>query len=548
MSNIINHNFSDFKIKINRDEYYDYFINSDTVSYTNCYDGLITCIDMGYDGTKNDEWLNGDEKYIWNDSINKNITLNNIGYTGIDNGLIKYRKDLITNSQFYKIYTSSEYKLGNSKTLKLHKVSGTHNMYDYPITLLNDKIKFNGGFYQGFFKTKCDEYQVLPSNFESGDVINFEFVLNKQDFEKESNKTLNDTHKNNKGIFFYIGTKSENKWDYLYNEDDECFSLSIDNYVDDSEIDKNTHILNNFNDNDLYTDDYSDETSSFFGDDYLIGEIDDCIFDYVENEIDISDIEYETNDGFTLSLNNQQYFDTDNKFILFDRTKDGFNIKNWEDNTKVRFTFHKSIFDGNLFLLMDRTQGGFNVKNIDEYRNSFKEKYNVNNDLYNNALCFRITDDGEIGYRYLIKDENCELKVVEGYSNKNIIKDGDWYTLNVELRFKVNTMVLYFYVNGYLIYVTNELPKLQLRPLNDIYSKQETVPYNISLGGGTQGLCETVLPNYMLEPYRTYPLEKYFAGSFIGYIKEFKIYDKMLSAETMKHNSKNNQIKIKNIA
>lgn len=548
MSNIINHNFSDFKIKINRDEYYDYFINSDTVSYTNCYDGLITCIDMGYDGTKNDEWLNGDEKYIWNDSINKNITLNNIGYTGIDNGLIKYRKDLITNSQFYKIYTSSEYKLGNSKTLKLHKVSGTHNMYDYPITLLNDKIKFNGGFYQGFFKTKCDEYQVLPSNFESGDVINFEFVLNKQDFEKESNKTLNDTHKNNKGIFFYIGTKSENKWDYLYNEDDECFSLSIDNYVDDSEIDKNTHILNNFNDNDLYTDDYSDETSSFFGDEYLIGEIDDCIFDYVENEIDISDIEYETNDGFTLSLNNQQYFDTDNKFILFDRTKDGFNIKNWEDNTKVRFTFHKSIFDGNLFLLMDRTQGGFNVKNIDEYRNSFKEKYNVNNDLYNNALCFRITDDGEIGYRYLIKDENCELKVVEGYSNKNIIKDGDWYTLNVELRFKVNTMVLYFYVNGYLIYVTNELPKLQLRPLNDIYSKQETVPYNISLGGGTQGLCETVLPNYMLEPYRTYPLEKYFAGSFIGYIKEFKIYDKMLSAETMKHNSKNNQIKIKNIA
>ena len=548
MSNIINHNFSDFKIKINRDEYYDYFINSDTVSYTNCYDGLITCIDMGYDGTKNDEWLNGDEKYIWNDSINKNIILNNIGYIGIDNGLIKYRKDLITNSQFYKIYTSSEYKLGDSKTLKLHKVSGTHNMYDYPITLLNDKIKFNGGFYQGFFKTKCDEYQVLPSNFESGEVINFEFVLNKQDFEKESNKTLNDTHKNNKGIFFYIGTKSENKWDYLYNEDDECFSLSIDNYVDDSEIDKNTHILNNFNDNDLYTDDYSDETSSFFGDEYLIDEIDDCIFDYVENEIDISDIEYETNDGFTLSLNNQQYFDTDNKFILFDRTKDGFNIKNWEDNTKVRFTFNKSIFDGNLFLLMDRTQGGFNVKNIDEYRNSFKEKYNVNNDLYNNALCFRITDDGEIGYRYLIKDENCELKAVEGYSNKNIIKDGDWYTLNVELRFKVNTMVLYFYVNGYLMYVTNELPKLQLRQLNDIYSKQETVPYNISLCGGTQGLCETVLPNYMLEPYRTYPLEKYFAGSFIGYIKEFKIYDKMLSAETMKHNSKNNQIKIKNIA
>ena len=84
---------------------------------------------------------------------------------------------------------------------------------------------------------------------------------------------------------------------------------------------------------------------------------------------------------------------------------------------------------------------------------------------------------------------------------------------------------MYFYVDGKLVYITKELPKLNLRPLNEEYVKQEGVPYNISLGGGTQGLAETILPNYMLNPTRVYPLEKYFAGSFIGYMKSFKFYD-----------------------
>jgi hypothetical protein len=82
-----------------------------------------------------------------------------------------------------------------------------------------------------------------------------------------------------------------------------------------------------------------------------------------------------------------------------------------------------------------------------------------------------------------------------------------------------------FFVNGKLVYITKEIPKINLRQLNDLYEKQEGVPYNISIGGGTQGLAETIQYNYMLNPTRVYPLEKYFAGSFIGYIKSFKIYN-----------------------
>ena len=84
---------------------------------------------------------------------------------------------------------------------------------------------------------------------------------------------------------------------------------------------------------------------------------------------------------------------------------------------------------------------------------------------------------------------------------------------------------MYFYVDGKLVYVTKELPKFNFHELNDLYEKQEGVPFNISLGGGTQGLAETILPNYMLEPSRVYPLEENFAGSFIGYLRSFKFYN-----------------------
>ena len=75
-------------------------------------------------------------------------------------------------------------------------------------------------------------------------------------------------------------------------------------------------------------------------------------------------------------------------------------------------------------------------------------------------------------------------------------------------------MKLHFYVNGKLVYVTKELPRIRMRVLNDIYEKQEGVPFNISIGGGTQGLAETILQNYMMGPTRVYPLEQNFARKF----------------------------------
>ena len=99
-------------------------------------------------------------------------------------------------------------------------------------------------------------------------------------------------------------------------------------------------------------------------------------------------------------------------------------------------------------------------------------------------------------------------------------------------------MKIMFYVAGKLVYISQDLPQLNLRKLDELYNKQEGIPYSISIGGGTQGLAETVQPNYMLNPTRTYPIEKAFAGSFIGYISSFRVYNCMMEQLAIENNFK----------
>ena len=50
------------------------------------------------------------------------------------------------------------------------------------------------------------------------------------------------------------------------------------------------------------------------------------------------------------------------------------------------------------------------------------------------------------------------------------------------------------------------------------------MPYNISLGGGTQGLCDVIYEDFDNIPEYVLFLEKEFGGSFKGYFKSFKFY------------------------
>jgi hypothetical protein len=193
----------------------------------------------------------------------------------------------------------------------------------------------------------------------------------------------------------------------------------------------------------------------------------------------------------------------------------------------------KNNFNENLFLLMNRTSSGYTIATIEDKKAEYDVHYNIFADLWNNALAFRITDDGEIGYRYLIYSDDKEYDIVEGYSKKHLIQDDKWHHIMVQIKFIHNEMKLYFYVDANLVFISKSLPKLNLRILNDIPQKQETVPFNISVGGGTQGLLEAILPNYMDDVVDIYPLTRHFGGTFIGFIKFFKIYGGNVNFETI---------------
>ncbi len=591
MANLKENNYHNLKLRVNKDEYWDFFINKDSYgsfnfSSKNMYDNcLISYIDASlpecYSG---DTWLFSSSNYQWENAYTTKYTLNNIGYTGIDNGLITYRKDRISNKDFFEIFTKSKYDIvENDNRLKLHAVSGNTFLYEYPVHIENDSIKLNGGFYQGFFMTECNKYRVLPFKMDNGDTWELEFELNKCELEKESDKTLNDKYPNNKGIFFYLGTRAENKWIYMYDEEDvegkeACFTLSYDDYIEDAHIDKKDYIVGYFyNMEPEGVDDCSkqDETQSgetidglnvkpvpFYNIcgcyiknknkqsgkaiqyDYNNLVLDNDDYDYIEPELNIVDFEYETDNGFLLPSANDYYFYTDNKFLLFDRTKTGYTVKNWIEGTQMMYYGKKDKFKENLFTLMNRTSTGYTVNDIDILRDKANNTYDsFYDDIYNNAFALRITDNGEIGYRYLTFDCESEnehkIKIEEGYSFPNVISECEWHTVHIKIKKNFNKIKLYFYVDGKLVYITKQLPDFNFHALNDLYEKQEGVPFNISLGGGTQGLGDTVQINYMLEPTRLYPLEENFAGTFIGYIKSFKFYNCGMEYMNILNNFKN---------
>ena len=73
-------------------------------------------------------------------------------------------------------------------------------------------------------------------------------------------------------------------------------------------------------------------------------------------------------------------------------------------------------------------------------------------------------------------------------------------------------MKIYIYVNGYLVFISKELNAFHFKSIEkeSAGEKQETVPYNISLGGGTLGLLESIMPNYYATSDYILPIEKIF--------------------------------------
>ena len=238
---------------------------------------------------------------------------------------------------------------------------------------------------------------------------------------------------------------------------------------------------------------------------------------------------------------------TDNKFLMFDRTPSGYTVDTWVEGTKIMLTKRQNWPNANYFLLMDRTPTGYTVDTIEQYNEAHQYDYNIHKDIRNNVFALRVRKDGAIGYRYGVLD--CEndnkYSVIEEYSKPGLVKSNEWNSINV--RFTVlnpstacdnrpREMKIFIYVNGFLIFVSKTLPSFNFKQIeNECAEKQEAVPYNISLGGGSLGLLETILPNYYAISDYILPIERDFCGTFMGDIKSFKMYDGFINYNTIQN-------------
>lgn len=482
MSNIFSHNRLPFKCKLSYKGYWDFHLHLGR-EYGTVLPGMQTgClsafIDTGIDECVTESGLESLKEYPYEKCRSKGIELPNFGLTGVDNGRVVFDRETVTDDEFEQIFKKTKLTLdaGDCK-LKVYPVSSNLDRFSYGTEFTDEGCgrvaKLYGGFFQGFFRTGdgCD-YSVLPSDI--GDGLSLEFELCRKDLrEYDEENTLNGANPENKGIFFYWGTRAENKWVRYYGE--EC-----------------------------------DE----------------------EKEPDETDLE--TSDGTPLYKPTSNPVETDNKFLTYTRTCGGhtvLNDKEGEPYPTIKIDAENTVLPDNPFLIYSRTCGGTTVLNDDKYFKEHAERYNIYNDLWKNAFAFQVTDDGKVGYKYLVKDcdaENpsCSYKILSEFSNPDNVPYGEWVNIHVRiLPCGTENMRLLFYVDGRLVLYSKELPKLNLRELYDSSDKQEGVPFNISLGGGTQGLAETVY-----EDWRTYgqtplyPLQKEFGGSFIGFFKSFKFY------------------------
>ena len=616
MANIKINNTRKLDFRIRKDEYWDLMLSKDEAYGTDFdYDGSA-CL-AAFVSPEVDDCIRYFDKgkvfssVSWAGAVNSGddelsgVTLYNIGFTGVDNGLVYYDKNLVDNTSFFGYYTSSHYSTCGDTRLSLSVSRCNTGEHIYPIKVKEDDssryFECKGGFLQGFFKTYGYDYQTLPDVID--EEWNMSFVIRpRQEYEVQEG-TLNEEHPGNKGIFFYLGMRAENKfWDigaseeerrkYLserYNKDDGYGIIDSNKYVDD-----NCSEEFQFIDETAIYGDSCDIPEAWADEQYISeGYVNDggtvlpgcptpeesmpqdyVVFNpceegeknpwyeagYIVKEISLDGIDdIRTSNGHNIFENTDDYYEirSNNKYLLFNNTCSGYTVDKWvkegaEDKTFI-FTTKKQRRLPNYYLLFNDTCTGYTVNTIGKYLESLEEPYDIYEDYIRNSFALKYNDDGSITYKYTVKDLgsgcpeydfsdfqgayiNDTTHVIEETTLPGLVKDGKWNTVHVRFIIQNNglgkclktngkrKMKIYIYIGGFLKFISRPIPEFSFKALQEVYDKQESVPYNISIGGGTQGLADTVGLNYMDYPAYELPLERHFGGTFLGDIRLFKFW------------------------
>jgi hypothetical protein len=573
MGNIKNFNFDKLKLQVSNSDYWDFYLATDETS-GGC-DSLLSgsCFVVWYDFNNPDTFLSGNTNSLhslvsWTGATNSGYTLNTIGLTGIDNGLITFDKSSgdTTNQALLSALTQSLYVIQSGNTgLMMHAVTGTTSGLTYQIssssgTTEGNFMQFLGGFYQGFYKLDGYSYQVLPTRVN--DSWSAEFWIKPEDI-LTTGTTLNDLYPNNKGFFFYMGTRAENKfWNQFAGADTGCTSACTTTACTSGETvsewctipkESDVYIIGE----DGYEIPLTGEEVEFdlITNNFLIygrgsgrtnmvrvtGETDTILIVTGNTQHDDSNANCSCSrcSGPMDGLGSKMVCDYDGGGILVVRPKEVVT------NTTNPFLIYGRADDGGRCCGPNDGYGRETVSSFSGFTSPLgANNLDYNIDIIDNALGFRIKDDGSIGYRLLTVTGKCEtinnerinitgVTIEERYSLSGVVDTDVWsyvvlkFVTDYKSECDLTTAhqrkgKLMVYVNGKLKKVFDNFSEFIARRLDEHKSKQVGVPFNFSLGGGTQGLLESQTFDGLDPNDRNLPIETNFAGSFIGSISQFK--------------------------
>lgn len=571
MGNIKNFNFDKLKLQLSNSDYWDFYLANDEAS-GGC-DSLSSgsCFVVWYDFNNPNTFLSGLTTNInslvsWTGATNTGYTLNTIGLTGIDNGLITFDKQSgdTTNQALLSALTTSTLVIESGDNgLIMNGVTGTTSGLTYDLLSVSstegDYVQFLGGFYQGFFKLDGYSYEVLPTRVNNS--WSAEFWIKPENLTP-TGTTLNDLYPENKGFFFYMGTRAENKfWNQFYGADTGCTSACTTTACTSGETVSEWCTI-------------PKETDITIVGDYGIGiplSPPQVTIDLITNQFLIygrgsgrkNFLTY-TGDTGSLIINDDEHeqFNPNCSCSRCVGPMDGLAYKqacNYDGNGLAVGRTRKVISnENNPFLIYGRASSnscssychgpndGLGNETVSTFSGITKPltELDYNLDIIDNALGFRITDDGKIGYRLLSVTGECQtinnervyvsgITIEEDYSLSGMVNFNEWNYIVIKFvtDYKDDCDLktapprkgkLMFYINGKLKFIVDDFDEFIAKRLNEYKDKQVGVPFNFSLGGGSQGLMESQTFDGLDPMDRRLPIETNFAGTFIGSISQFK--------------------------
>jgi hypothetical protein len=534
-----------------------------------------------------------------------------IGLTGIDNGLVTgmtgqtitftngindfTKFDRLSFDRRFKMfqvtgYTSSNVRFSGFNDTILYEV-----VSEYDFTSGTNIHQLYGGFYQGFYRLFGYDYEIFPQRMNKGWSVEMllkpRFPENDEYTPSSGETTLNVVYPQNKDIFFYMGTRAENK--FYHHADGFMGGISAYTRVTSGLTLLETCACCNTGVTDsrcIYVypprsnngehDPHHNYGCNTCGCNSSSNICTSCGCPTFENGVCGWECKNHTCESSVQSTCEiDPLFDSMSNAISFKLCGDPYNPS---IGVKVLTFTGDCVTTGSCETSGITYQTGYTITEYCSPTGIYDYCENVNPAYLDEEHWFQLDavwerytwlDTCDLWYRGGLGDiterkyleslaNNTMSLIAPPYTQTGATSPGEVELVNLNEKWLIDKHYrkgrLKIYVNGRRFFTIENFEEIIPRGLNTDKEKQVGVPFNISWGGGTQGLREnltfssTTGTTYIQDP-ESLPtndlvgtdysglttnilLEQNFGGTFDGGISQFRMYVSPLSAPEVKHN------------